>query len=102
MTMNTEPEGRENAVLAVALALAAVLSIGMILLVLLGHVRAEPGTTFKNDKGQVTGYATTRGNVTTFSNERGQQTGRAQRRPEGSTNYYDDKGRIIGTSKDRR
>jgi YD repeat-containing protein len=100
MTMNTEPEGRENAVLTVALALATVLSVGMILLVLIGHVRAEERTrTFYNDKGQVTGQATTRGNTTTFSNDKGQVTGRAERRPDGTTNFYDDKGRIIGTSR---
>jgi YD repeat-containing protein len=100
MTMNTEPERRENAVLTVALVLATVLSIGMIMLMLLGVVRAEERTrTLYNDKGQVTGTATTRGNTTTFSNERGQSVGRAERRPDGTTNFYDDKGRIIGTSR---
>jgi len=103
MTMNTEPERRENAVLVVALALAVVLSIGMILLVLIGHVRAEERTrTLYNDKGQVTGTGTTRGNTTTFSNERGQSVGRAERRPDGTTNFYDSMGRMIGSSKDRR
>jgi len=38
MTMNTEPERRENLAIVVALALATVLSVGMILLVLIGHV----------------------------------------------------------------
>jgi YD repeat-containing protein len=87
----------------VALALAVVLSIGMILLVLIGHVRAEERTrTLYNDKGQVTGQATTRGSTTTFSNERGQSVGRAERRPDGTTNFYDSMGRMIGSSKDRR
>jgi hypothetical protein len=100
MTMNTEPEGRENAVVAVALALAVVVSIGMILLVLIGHVRAEERTrTLYNDKGQVTGQATTRGNATTFSNDRGQQTGRAERRGDGTVIYFDAMGRQIGTAR---
>jgi hypothetical protein len=103
MTMNTEPEGRENAVLTVALVLAVVLSVGMIMLVLIGHVRAEERTrTLYNERGQEVGRATTRGNTTTFSNDRGQVTGRAERRPDGTTNFYDSMGRMIGSSKDRR
>jgi hypothetical protein len=98
-----EPERRENAVLAGALALAVALSIGMILLVLIGHVRAEDRTrTLYNDKGQVTGTATARGNTTTFSNEKGQVTGRAERSRDATTNFYDSAGRMIGSSKDRR
>jgi YD repeat-containing protein len=102
MSTNTEPERSENVAIVVALALATVLSVGMIVLMLLGVVRAsaEPQTrTFYNDRGQVTGTAMTRGNTTTFSNERGQSVGRAGRRPDGTTNFYDDKGRIIGTSR---
>jgi hypothetical protein len=102
MTMNTDPERRENVAIVVVLALATVLSVGMIVLMLLGVVRAsaEPQTrTFYNDKGQVTGTATTRRNTTMFENERGQEIGRAERRPDGSTIYFDDRGRIIGTSR---
>jgi hypothetical protein len=103
MTMNTEPDRTENLVLTVALTLATLLSVAMIILVLIGHVRAEPQTrTFYNDKGQVTGTATTRGNTTMFSNDKGQVTGRAERRTDGTTNFYDEKGRMIGSSKDRR
>jgi YD repeat-containing protein len=103
MTMNTEPEGTENVVLAVAFALAVVASVGMILLVLIGHVRAEERTRMLyNDKGQVTGQATTRGNTTTFSNHKGQVTGRAERSRDGTANFYDSMGRMIGSSKDRR
>jgi hypothetical protein len=100
-----KPERIENLVLTIALTLATVLSVGIIVLMLLGVVRAsaEPQTrTFYSDKGQVTGTATTRGNTTIFSNERGQQTGRAERRSDGTINIYDNAGRIIGTSKDRR
>ncbi len=67
-----------------------------------GSAQAEERTqTFRNERGQVTGQATTRGNTTTFSNEKGQQTGRADRRPDGSTNYYDERGRMIGSSRGR-
>jgi hypothetical protein len=91
--------------IVVALALATVLSVGMIVLMLLGVVRAsaEPQTrTFYNDKGQEVRRSTTRGNTTTFSNSLGQQMGRAERRPDGMVNFYDSMGRIIGSSKDRR
>jgi len=101
MTMNTEPEWRENAAIVVALALATVLSVGMILLVLIGHVRAEPVTTFRDSMGRVKGYATKQkpGSTTTYEDAMGRQTGRAERRPDGSTIYFDDRGRIIGTSR---
>jgi hypothetical protein len=102
MTMNTEPERRENIAIVVALALATVLSVGMIVLMLLGVVRAsaEPQTrTFYNDKGQVTGTATTRGNTTTYSNEKGQQTGRAERSKDGTIRFYDEKGRNVGSAR---
>jgi hypothetical protein len=102
MTLNTEPELRENAILAVALALATVLSIGMIVLMLLGVVRAEPLTVFRNDRGQVTGYGERRGNTTTFSNSLGQQTGRAERQRDGTTIFYDAMGRQIGTARPGR
>jgi hypothetical protein len=69
---------------------------------LISTASAEPATTFRNSKGQVTGYGVTRGNTTTFSNDRGQVTGRAERRPDGTTNFYDSMGRMIGSSKDRR
>jgi hypothetical protein len=78
-----------------------VASIGMILLILVGHVRAETQTrTFHNDKGQVTGRATTRGDTTTFSNERGQVTGRAERRGN-TTNFFNERGQMIGSSRGR-
>jgi hypothetical protein len=87
----------------VALALATVISIGMILLVLIGHVRAEERTrTLFNDRGQEIGRSTTRDGTTTYEDTMGRRTGRAERRPDGSTIYFDDRGRIIGTAKDRQ
>jgi hypothetical protein len=80
------------------LTIAVVTSIGMILLILIGHGRAEPQTrTFYNDRGQVTGR---RGDTTTFSNERGQITGRAERRGN-TTNFFNEKGQMIGSSRGR-
>jgi hypothetical protein len=38
----------------------------LVLLVTLGDVRAEQLQTFRDDKGRVTGQATTRGSSTTF------------------------------------
>jgi hypothetical protein len=61
---------------------------------------AQPQTrTFYNDRGQITGTATTRGNVTVFSNQKGQQTGRAERRGDATTNFYNNRGQMIGTSR---
>jgi YD repeat-containing protein len=80
---------------AVALATLAVAS----------HVRAhaEPQTrTLYNDRGQEIGRSITRGNTTTLKNERGQEIGRSERRGDGVTNYYDERGRMIGSSRERR
>jgi hypothetical protein len=86
--------------LAVLGFLAAML---LLLLITLGHVRAEErAQTFQNPLGQEVGRATTRGNTTTFENSRGQNTGRAERRPDGSTIYFNSKGQQLGTSRDRR
>jgi hypothetical protein len=83
----------KNALVAVALAAALAIASP-------ARAYAEPQTrTLYNDKGQETGRATTRDNTTTFSNEKGQVTGRAERRNDGVTNYYDNMGRMIGTSK---
>src|SRR5262249_26859178 len=76
-----------------------VIVLAQALLILIGHVNAEPQTrTFYNDRGQVTGQATTRGNTTTFSNDKGQSVGRSERRGD-ATYYYNDKGQMIGTSR---
>jgi hypothetical protein len=54
----------------------AAAAVAFLSAVLIGHLRAEPVTTYRDSMGRVQGYATTRGN---FSNEKGQQTGRAER-----------------------
>jgi hypothetical protein len=88
--------------LAVLGFLAAML---LVFAILFGMVRASAETqlqTFRDDKGRITGQATTRGSSTTFQDAQGRETGRAERRPDGVTNYYDAKGRVIGSSRDRR
>src|SRR5690242_9129095 len=67
---------RSFAVEGAALLLLA--AIALILLVLVGHVRAEPLTTYRDSMGQVHGYATTRGNTTTYEDAMGRQTGRSE------------------------
>jgi hypothetical protein len=77
----------------------------LVFAILLGMVRASAETqtrTFFNSKGQEVGRSVTHGKATTFSNERGQNTGRAERRPDGTTNFYDSAGRLVGRSRDRR
>jgi hypothetical protein len=72
----------------------------LLLLILIGHVRAEErARTFFNERGQEVGRSVTRGNTTTFENSRGQATGRAERRPDGTIILFDDKGRMIGSSR---
>ena len=51
------------------------------------------------ERGQEIGRSTTHGNTTTFQNSRGQNTGRAERRPDGSTNFFDSMGRMRGSSR---
>jgi hypothetical protein len=70
--------GRLTPTMTRTLTIAVVTSIGMILLILIGHGRAEPQTrTFYNDRGQVTGR---RGDTTTFFNEKGQMIGSSRGR----------------------
>jgi hypothetical protein len=62
---------------------------------------AEPATVYRDSLGRVTGTATTRGTTTTFSNALGQQTGRAEHKRDGTTIYYDNMGRQIGTAREQ-
>jgi hypothetical protein len=77
----------------------AAAAVAFLSAVLIGHLRAEPVTTYRDSMGRVQGYATTRGNTTTFSNALGQQTGRAERQRDGTTILYDAMGRQIGTAR---
>jgi phosphoglycerol transferase MdoB-like AlkP superfamily enzyme len=80
----------------------AAAAVAFLSAVLIGHVRADDVTTFKNSKGQVTGYGTKQGNTTTFSNALGQQTGRAERQRDNTTIFFDAMGRQIGTARRAR
>jgi hypothetical protein len=81
----------------------AALIVAMIVIVLFGVLRPARAETqlrtFYNDKGQVIGQATTRGNTTTFSNDKGQSVGRAERHGD-TTTFYNEKGQITGTSRE--
>jgi hypothetical protein len=74
--------------------------LGALLFGSVNSARAESRTLY-NEKGQEIGRSITRGNTATLKNERGQEIGRADRRPDGTTTYRDEKGRIIGTSRGR-
>jgi hypothetical protein len=86
-----------------AAALMVLAAIALILLVLIGHVRAEPLTTrtFRDSSGREIGRATTHGNTTTFQDSMGRETGRATKSGNGTT-FYDNFGRETGrTSRGR-
>jgi hypothetical protein len=98
--MSIEPGAPSGASFFNALAVPGLLvAMLLVLLVTLGHVRAEESRVFKNEKGQEVGRSVTRGNTTTLKNERGQEVGRSERRGDGTINFYDQSGRMIGTSK---
>jgi hypothetical protein len=78
-------------------ALVLLTAIVVIMLVLVGHVHAEPLTTrtFRDSSGREVGSATTRGNTTTFQDNMGRETGRATTRGN-TTIFYDSLGRETG------
>jgi hypothetical protein len=78
----------------------AVLAV-VVLAALAMPASAEPSTVYRNDKGQITGYATKQGNTTVFTDAMGRQTGRAVRSRDGTTIIYDAMGRQIGTARRR-
>jgi hypothetical protein len=57
---------------------------------------------YSNSMGQNVGRSDTKGPTSQFYNERGQNTGRVDRRPDGTSNIYNDKGQLIGTSRGTR
>jgi len=83
-----------------AAALLLLAAIVLILLVPLGHVRAEPLTTYRDSMGRVQGYATKHGNATTFTDAMGRQIRRVARNRDGTTTFYNDRGQTVGSSKD--
>jgi YD repeat-containing protein len=59
---------------------------------------AQPATTFRNERGQITGTASTSGSVTTFRDSAGRVTSTAGRMRDGSIQYRDTMGRLTGST----
>ena len=84
-----------------AAALLLLATIIWVMLVLFGHVRAEPLSTqsttrtFHDNMGREVGRATTNGSTTTFRDNFGRETGRAVKSGNGTT-FYDNFGREVG------
>jgi hypothetical protein len=57
--------------------------------------------TLKNDRGQETGRATTRGDTTTVEDSFGREIGRTERRSDGSIDVIDNMGRRMGTIREK-
>src|SRR5262245_60699153 len=56
----------------------------VLLLVLAGAAGAEPSTLFYNTHGQITGSASSSGNVVTFRDRSGKMVGTSERTPSGT------------------
>ena len=65
-------------------------------LALLAGAAVAQQQTFRNERGQITGTASTSGNVTTFRDRSGRMTGSAERMRDGTT--IDGQGRLTGTA----
>jgi YD repeat-containing protein len=59
---------------------------------------AEPTQLFYNERGQITGSASTSANVTTFRDRSGRMTGTAERQRDGTTLFRDGQGRMTGSA----
>jgi YD repeat-containing protein len=73
-----------------------------LLAVLLAGPALAQKTTIINDRGQLTGTASTSGNTTTYRDWAGREIGSAQRQPDGRVQYRDRMGRELGTATPRR
>jgi hypothetical protein len=69
---------------------------------LFGSAQAEDSKTFRNERGQEIGRSITRGNTTTLKDAMGREIGRSERRGDGTTIYYDERGRSLGSSREKR
>jgi YD repeat-containing protein len=74
------------------------ITIAAVLALLAGAAGAEPSTLFYNERGQITGSASTSGKVTTFRDRQGRMSGTAERMGDGSTMFRDGRGRLIGSA----
>jgi len=73
------------------------IAIAVALALLAGPAVAQQQT-FRNERGQITGTASTSGNVTTFRDRSGRITGTAERMRDGSVQYRDAMGRLTGSA----
>ena len=69
------------------------IAIAVALALLAGPAVAQQQT-FRNERGQITGTASTSGNVTTFRDRSGRITGTAERMRDGSVQYRDAMGSV--------
>jgi YD repeat-containing protein len=77
------------------------LVVAMFAFALMGYAHAQ--TTFRNDRGQITGYISTDSNGTrTFRDGSGRTTGTASRDSNGTTTFRDAGGRTTGTASSPR
>jgi hypothetical protein len=82
---------------ATALAVAVVLAVTL-------SARAEESQsrTFKNNLGQEIGRIEQRGNTQQFYGADGRSLGRGERRGDGTTIFFNERGQRTGSSKERR
>ena len=59
---------------------------------------AESSTLFYNERGQITGSASSSGNTTTFRDRQGRMSGTATRDANGTVTYRDGSGRMTGSA----
>jgi len=73
------------------------ITLAAVLALLAGPAVAQQQT-FRNERGQITGTASSGGNVTTFRDGSGRMTGTAERMRDGSAQYRDAMGRLTGSA----
>ena len=73
------------------------ITLAAVLALLAGPAVAQQQT-YRNERGQITGTASTSGNVTTFRDRSGRMTGTAERQRDGSVQYRDAMGRLTGSA----
>ena len=73
------------------------ITLAAVLALLAGPAVAEQQT-FRNERGQITGTASTSGNVTTFRDRSGRLTGTTERQRDGSVQYRDAMDRLTGSA----
>jgi len=71
------------------------ITIAAVLALLAGPAVAQQQT-YRNERGQITGTASTSGSITTVRDRSGRMTGTAERQRDGSVQYRDAWGRLTG------